>query len=280
VKILVTGAAGMLGSDVVRAAEFVNHEVVAAGHGEVDVTDRSAVERLVLQERPDAVLNCAAYTDVDGAEDDLSGAMDVNAEGAGFVAAAAAEIGAKVLYPSSDYVFDGSKSEPYVESDEPRPQSVYAQSKLAGEHETAGANPRHFVVRSAWLFGTSGRNFVETMLSLARDHGEVLVVRDQIGSPTYTAHLADALVRLVDTDAFGVHHLASQGECSWYEFAQEIFRQAGVDCRVMSCTTDELGRRAPRPRYSVLATERPDAIYLPHWKEGLASYLAERSVTA
>jgi dTDP-4-dehydrorhamnose reductase len=280
VKILVTGAAGMLGSDVVRAAEFVNHEVVASSHGELDVTDRSAVERFVLQGRPDAVINCAAYTDVDGAEDDLSGAMDVNAEGAGFVAAAAAEIGAKVLYPSSDYVFDGSKSEPYVESDEPRPQSVYAQSKLAGEHETVGANPRHFVVRSAWLFGTSGRNFVETMLSLARDHGEVLVVRDQIGSPTYTAHLADALVRLVDTDAFGVHHLASQGECSWYEFAQEIFRQAGVDCRVMSCTTDEFARPAPRPQYSVLGTERAEAIYLPHWKEGLASYLAERSVAA
>jgi dTDP-4-dehydrorhamnose reductase len=270
----------MLGSDVVRAAEFVNHEVVASGHAELDITDRSAVERFVFQERPDAVINCAAYTDVDGAEDDLSGAMDVNAEGASFVAAAAAEIGAKVLYPSSDYVFDGSKSEPYVESGEPRPQSVYAQSKLAGEHETLGANPRHFVVRSAWLFGTSGRNFVETMLSLARDHGEVLVVRDQIGSPTYTAHLADALVRLVDTDAFGIHHLASQGECSWYEFAQEIFRQAGVDCRVMSCTTDEFARPAPRPQYSVLGTERAEALYLPHWKEGLASYLAERSVAA
>jgi len=167
-----------------------------------------------------------------------------------------------------------------VESDAPRPQSVYGQSKLAGEHETAEANPRHYIVRSAWLFGTSGRNFVETMLSLARDHGEVLVVRDQVGCPTYTAHLADALVRLLDTEAYGVHHLASQGECSWYEFAQEIFSQAGVECRVMSCTADEFGRRAPRPAYSVLGTERAEALYLPHWKEGLASYLAERSVAA
>jgi dTDP-4-dehydrorhamnose reductase len=280
VKILVTGAAGMLGSDVVRAAEFVNHEVVALARSDLDVTDRQAVVRTMLQERPAAVVNCAAYTDVDGAEDDLDGAMDVNAEAAANVAVAAAEIGARVLYPSTDYVFDGYKDGPYVESDEPRPQSVYAQSKLAGEHETTEANPRHYIVRSAWLFGTSGRNFVETMLSLARDHGEVLVVRDQVGCPTYTAHLADALVRLLDTEAYGIHHLASQGECSWYEFALEIFAQSKMEVRVMSCTTDEFGRPAPRPAYSVLGTERAEALYLPHWKEGLASYLAERSVTA
>ena len=270
----------MLGSDVVRAAEFVNHEVVALGRSDLDITDRQAVMHMLFQERPAAVINCAAYTDVDGAEDDLGGAMDANAEGAANVATAAAEIGARVLYPSTDYVFDGSKVEPYVESDEPRPQSVYAQSKLAGEHETSEANPRHYIVRSAWLFGTSGRNFVETMLSLARDHGEVLVVRDQVGCPTYTAHLADALVRLLDTEAYGIHHLASQGECSWYEFAQEIFSQSDTQCRVMSCTADEFGRPAPRPAYSVLGTEREDALYLPHWKEALASYLAERSVAA
>jgi dTDP-4-dehydrorhamnose reductase len=279
-KILVTGAGGMLGSDVVRAAEFVNHEVAGYTHSELDIADRSAVERVMLEERPEVVINCGAYTDVDGAEDDLEGAMAVNAESATNVAAAANEVRAKVIYPSSDYVFDGTKGEPYVESDEPHPQSIYAQSKLAGEHDTAEANPRHFIARSAWLFGASGRNFVETMLTLARDHGEVLVVRDQVGCPTYTAHLADALVRLAGTEAYGIHHLASQGECSWFEFAQEIFRQAGVECRVMSCTADEFGRPAPRPSYSVLGTERADAIYLPHWKEGLASYLSERSVTA
>jgi dTDP-4-dehydrorhamnose reductase len=280
VKIVVTGAGGMLGSDVVRAAEFVNHDVAGFTHSELDIGDRAAIERALFKERPEVVINCAAYTDVDGAEEDLDGAMEVNAEGAANVAAAANEIGAKVIYPSSDYVFDGYKSEPYVESDEPRPQSIYAQSKLAGEHETAEANPRHFIARSAWLFGASGRNFVETMLSLARDHGEVVVVRDQVGCPTYTAHLADALVRLASSEAYGIHHLASQGECSWFEFAQEIFRQADVECRVMPCTSDEFGRPAPRPSYSVLGTERADAIYLPHWKEGLASYLSERSVTA
>jgi dTDP-4-dehydrorhamnose reductase len=231
---------------------------------------------IVRRRAPEAVVNCAGYTAVDAAEDDLIGAMGVNADGAKHVAAAAAEVGACVVYPSTDYVFDGSKGAPYVESDEARPESVYAQSKLAGERSSADANRRHFLVRSAWLFGTSGRNFVETMLRLAIDHGEVLVVRDQVGCPTYTAHLADAIVRLVDTDAYGVHHIAGAGECSWYEFAVEIFRQARVECRVMSCTTEELDRPAPRPPYSVLETERREAILLPEWEVGLASYLGER----
>jgi dTDP-4-dehydrorhamnose reductase len=280
VKILVTGGSGMLGTDVLRAAEFVNHEAVAPPSSELDVRDAAAVSRAIHAERPAAVIHCAAYTNVDGAEDDLRTAMEINAEGAGNVASAAAEVGAAVVYVSSDYVFDGMKGSPYVESDQPHPRSIYGQTKLAGEHETAEANPRHFIVRSSWLFGSAGRNFVETMLSLARDHGEVLVVRDQVGCPTYTGHLADAMVRLVDTEAYGIHHIAGDGEVSWYEYAQEIFSQAGVDCRVMSCTTDELSRRAPRPPYSVLATERREALYLPHWRDGLASYLAERRVTA
>jgi dTDP-4-dehydrorhamnose reductase len=280
VKILVTGAGGMLGQDVVRAAEYVNHETAALGHAELDILDPVAVAAAFHAEEPDAVINCAAYTNVDGAEDDLRGAMEANAEGAGNVARAAADVGARVVYPSTDYVFDGSKGEPYVESDAVRPTSVYGQTKLAGEHETAALAPAHYIVRSSWLFGARGRNFVETMLTLAADHGEVLVVRDQVGCPTYTGHLADALVRLVDTEAYGIHHVAGGGECSWYEFAVEIFEQAGVACRVMSCTTEEFARRAPRPAYSVLETERDQAIHLPHWKEGLASYLAERPAAA
>jgi len=276
VKILVTGAEGMLGRDVVRAARLVNHDVVALGHGEVDVTDADAVRRRLHEAAPDAVINCAAYTDVDGAEDDLRGAMKVNADGARNAAAAAAELDAAVVYPSTDYVFDGAKLGPYVESDEPRPQSVYGQSKLAGEHETAEANPSHFVVRTSWLFGVGGRNFVETMLRLAVDHGEVLVVRDQVGCATYTGHLADAIVRLLGTQAYGAHHIAAAGECSWYEFAVEIFEQVGVECRVMSLTAEELQRPAPRPAYSVLATERREAIHLPEWQLGLTSYLQER----
>ncbi len=275
-----TGAAGMLGSDVLRAGRAVNHEVVPLSRRDLDVTDADAVARRIFATAPDAVVNCAAYTDVDGAEGDLRAAMDANAEGAGVVAAAAAEAGASVVYPSSDYVFDGSKGAPYVESDAPRPLSVYAQSKLAGERKTVEASARHFVVRSAWLFGLAGRNFADTMLRLASDHGEVLVVRDQVGSPTYTGHLAEAIVRLVDTEAYGVHHVAAAGECSWYELALEVFRQGAVDCRVLSCTTEELGRPAPRPPYSALATERPEAILLPEWELGLAAYLDERARAA
>lgn len=270
----------MLATDVRRAAQAVNHEVVPLTHGDLDVTDAGAVARRVADGKPDAVINCAAYTDVDGAEDDLSGAMDLNADAAGTVAAAAAEVGARVVYPSTDYVFDGTKGEPYVESDATRPLSVYAQSKLAGERLTAEANARHFIVRSAWLFGLAGRSFPDTMLRLAADHGEVVVVRDQVGSPTYTAHLAEAIVRLLDSDAYGVHHVAAAGECSWYELALELFRRAGVDCRVLSCTTEEFAAPAPRPPYSVLATERPEAILLPGWELGLAAYLDERARAA
>jgi dTDP-4-dehydrorhamnose reductase len=279
-RILVTGAGGMLGHDVVRAAEYVNHEVMALPRAELDATDRDAVRRTIVGAAPDAVVNCAAWTDVDGAEEDPDGAARLNGLAAGDVAAAAAEAGAAIVQPSTDYVFDGEKHLPYVESDEPNPLSAYGRSKLAGESEVAAANPRHFVVRSSWLFGATGQNFVETMLRLGRDLGEVVVVRDQVGCPTYTGHLADALVRLVDTDAYGLHHIAGGGQCSWFEFAVEIFEQAGVESRTLSCATDEFPRPARRPAYSVLGTEREYALYLPDWREGLASYLAERAVTS
>jgi dTDP-4-dehydrorhamnose reductase len=278
VKILVTGAGGMLGTDFVRAATYWNHEVVGFTHTELDITDADAVWRACVREQPEVVVNCAAYTNVDGAEDDLEGATGANVDGARFVALGAAEVGASVVYPSTDYVFDGLKGEPYIESDKTRPLSVYGQTKATGEAETAAANQRYYIVRSSWLFGTAGRNFVETMLALGGDQGDVVVVRDQVGCPTYTAHLADALVRLIGTTAFGIHHIAGGGECSWYEFAEEIFRQSALEVRMMSMTTAELSRPAPRPPYSVLSTERTEAIYLPEWQEGLAAYLAERAV--
>jgi dTDP-4-dehydrorhamnose reductase len=278
-KVLVCGAGGMLGQDVVRVARSANHEVVALPRAELDVTDSAAVENAVAAARPAAVVNCAAYTDVDGAEEEHEEALRVNAAGAANVAAAAARARASVVYPSTDYVFDGTQGEPYVESDEPAPLSSYGRSKLSGEEQTATANERHYVVRSSWLFGTGGRNFVETMLSLAHDHGEVVVVRDQVGSPTYTGHLAEGLVRLLDSHAFGLHHMASSGSCSWYEFALEIFDRAGVECRVLSCTTDDFPRPAPRPAYSVLGSDwGEDGIRLPSWTEGLDAYLAERTV--
>jgi dTDP-4-dehydrorhamnose reductase len=276
VKVLVFGAGGMLGQDLVRAARLANHRVTALARGDADITDAAAVARAVESAAPEAVVNCAAFTNVDGAESEADEARRVNAEGARNVALAAAKVGASVVYPSSDYVFDGSKRSPYVESDEPSPLSSYGASKLAGEVETSAVNPRHFIVRSSWLFGTAGRNFVETMLELAGQQPQVLVVRDQTGSPTYTAHLAEGLVRLLATDAYGLHHMAAGGECTWYDFAVEIFDRAGVECSVMSATTAELGRPAPRPEYSVLGTQWDEAIHLPDWQQGLRSYLVER----
>lgn len=275
-KLLVTGAAGMLGRDVMLAAGNAGHDVVGYGRTELDVTDAAALERKLDLERPGVVINCAAWTDVDGAEEAEEAAMAVNGLGAGNVAAAAAAIGAPVVYVSSDYVFDGAKGAPYVESDQPAPLSAYGRTKLAGEEATAAANKRHFVVRSAWLFGVGGPNFVETMLRLAADHGEVLVVRDQVGSPTYTWHLAYGIVRLIEGVEYGIHHMAAEGQCSWYEFAREIFDQAKVECKVLSATTEMLGRPAPRPPYSALTSQREHAIRLPSWQDGLAGYLAQR----
>jgi dTDP-4-dehydrorhamnose reductase len=250
----------MLGQDVARASGGL-----ALSRAELDVTDRAAVGDAIAPD--DVVFNCAAWTDVDGAEEHETEATRVNGDGARNVAEAAG----KVIYVSSDYVFDGTKREPYLESDPVRPLSAYGRSKLAGERATAGANPRHFVVRSSWLFGPGGKNFVETMLGLGP---EVRVVEDQVGCPTFTGHLAAALVRLAETEDYGVHHMAASGSCSWFEFAREIFARAGVDTRVKPCTTAEFPRPAPRPAYSVLASERGHR--LPGWQEGLDAYLGVR----
>ncbi len=275
-KVLITGAGGMLGRDVVLAAGNAGHDVVGFGHTELDVTDEATVKAKIEQERPDVVINCAAWTDVDGAEEAEDAALEVNGAGAAHIAAAAATVDASVVYVSSDYVFDGAKGAPYVETDETAPLSAYGRTKLAGEETTAAANKRHFVVRSSWLFGIGGSNFVETMLRLATTQNEVLVVRDQVGSPTYTWHLAYGIVRLIEGIEFGIHHMAAAGSCSWYEFAREIFEQAEVECRVLSATTEMLGRPAPRPPYSALVSQRRHAIELPAWRDGLAGYLAQR----
>jgi len=275
-KLLVTGAAGMLGHDVMLAAGNAGHDVVGFGRAELDVTDPAALERKFDLERPDVVINAAAWTDVDGAEGAEQEAFAVNGTGAGNVAAAAAALGASVVYVSTDYVFDGAKGSPYVESDQPAPLSAYGRTKLAGEEATVAANKRHFVVRSAGLFGVGGPNFVATMLKLAADHGEVLVVRDQVTSPTYTWHLAYGIVRLIEGIEFGIHHMAAAGQCSWYECAREIFEQAKVECKVLSSTSELLGRPAPRPACSALMSQREHAIRLPSWQDGLAGFLAQR----
>jgi dTDP-4-dehydrorhamnose reductase len=263
----------MLGQDVMRVA---GEDAIGLTRAELDVTDHVAVERALRGARPDAVVNCAAYTNVDGAESDEDTATRVNADGAGNIAAAAAAVDAFVVQPSTDYVFDGTKGEPYIESDGTSPRSAYGRSKLCGEWTTAEANPGHAIVRTSWLFGTGGRNFVDTMLGLS---GDVKVVDDQVGCPTFTGHLAEALVELADGRRTGVLHVAGAGACSWHEFAAEIFRQAGKDdVELRPCTTEEFPRPAPRPAYSVLATKRSDTPRLPDWREGLKAYLAERAV--
>jgi len=279
-KLLVTGAAGMLGRDVMLAAGNAGHEVVGYGRAELDVTDPAALDRRLELERPDVVINCAAWTDVDGAETAEEAAFAVNGSGTGNVAAAAAKVEARIVHVSTDYVFDGAKGAPYVESDQPAPLSAYGRTKLAGEEAVAAANKRHFIVRSAGLFGVGGRNFVETMLRLSQAQNEVTVVRDQVGSPTYTWHLAYGIVRLIEGIEYGIHHMAAAGQCSWYEFAREIFEQAHVECRVLSITSEEFGAAAPRPAFSALVSQREHAIRLPSWQDGLAGYLAQRKAEA
>jgi dTDP-4-dehydrorhamnose reductase len=277
VKIVVTGAGGMLGRDVVAAARSEAHEVIGLNRADLDVTDGDAVERCLQEAGPDAVINCAAWTDVDGAEENESQAATVNVDGARNVATAAAHAGATVLYPSTDYVFDGSKDGPYVESDSTAPLNAYGRTKLAGEGATAATNPRSLIVRTAWLFGPGGKNFVETMLRLAADRDSVDVVRDQVGCPTYTGHLAAGLLLLVEENGHGVRHMAGEGTCSWFEFAREIFNQASVDCDVVPTTSDSVERKAKRPANSALISTHETPIVLPRWQRGLSDYLATRA---
>jgi dTDP-4-dehydrorhamnose reductase len=213
----------------------------------------------------DLVLHAAAWTDVDGAEADPQGAAAVNVGGTQHVA----ELDAPIVYFSTDYVFDGRSGRPYVESDAPSPLSAYGRTKLHGE---GAAGERAWIVRSSWLFGATGTNFVRTMLRLGGEREEVAVVDDQRGCPTYVGHLAAATREVVELP-FGVWHVAADGECTWAEFAEAIFAEAGIDCRVRRITTAELGRPAPRPAYSVLRSER-QAPRLPHWREGLRDCLA------
>ena len=275
-KVIVTGAEGILGGDFVTVAEAEGHQVVALGHDDLDVTDPVRVERVITREHPGAVVNCAAYTNVDAAEENEKEAELVNAQGAGFVADAAAKADAKVIYLSTDYVFDGTKKGPYRESDDANPINAYGRTKLAGERATALVTKRSFIVRTSWLFGPRGGNFVETMLRAGQGGGPVVVVHDQVGCPTYSGHLAIGLVRLLDSTAFGYHHMTGRGSCSWYEFALEIFRQAEVVTRVMATTSEMMQRPAQRPRNSVLVSGREAPITLPDWRRGLGDYLARR----
>jgi dTDP-4-dehydrorhamnose reductase len=262
-RVLITGAGGQLGRALQEA--FGDDDVLALRREDWDVTLPPSDEW--SQGGFDLVLHTAAWTDVDGAEADPQQATAVNVGGT----ANAAALGAPLVSFSTDYVFDGRSSRPYVESDGPSPLSAYGRSKLLGE---AAAGEEAWVVRSSWLFGPIGDNFLRTMLRLGPEREEVAVVADQRGCPTYVGHLAHAVRELVDRDRErGVWHLAASGDCTWADFAEAIFEAAGIDSRVRRITTQELGRPAPRPAYAVLRSERPDALVLPHWREGLRECL-------
>jgi dTDP-4-dehydrorhamnose reductase len=260
-RTLITGAGGQLGHALVRA--FADDELLALDRAGWDVRQVAPP----LPWTPDLVLHAAAWTNVDGAEDDPQGAAAANVGGTAHVAALAAPL---VAF-SSDYVFDGTKAGAYVESDAPAPLSAYGRSKLHGE---AAAGERAWVVRSSWLFGETGHNFVRTMLRLGAERDEVAVVDDQRGCPTYVGHLAEATRELVDAEAgFGIWHLAAAGDCTWADFAEAIFEDGGLDCRVRRITTAEFDAKAPRPKMSILRSQK-GAPELPHWRDGLRACLA------
>ncbi len=277
-RLLVTGAAGMLGQDVVRAAEAAGHVIVGLAREDVNITDAVATEMAIGDAAPDVVIHCAAWTDVDGAETSPARAQDTNATGAGNVAAAAARAGAWIVQISTDYVFDGTKRAPYLESDPASPISVYGSSKLAGEREVAARCPeRHTIVRTSWLFGTRGHCFPATIMRLAAERDELTVVDDQVGCPTFTGHLAQGIVDLAEapTPPLGIVHMAAAGSCSWYELAREVVASAGLACELRAGDTADLARPARRPAYSVLATERGEIVpRLPDWRQGLAQYMS------
>jgi dTDP-4-dehydrorhamnose reductase len=259
--VLITGAGGQLG--VALADAFAGDDVVALTRGGWDIRQPAPASL----EPPDLVLHAAAWTNVDGAEDDPQGAAEVNVAGTSHVA----ELGAPLVAFSTDYVFDGRKTTAYLESDSPNPISAYGRTKLHGE---AAAGEAAWIVRSSWLFGPTGHNFVRTMLRLGAEREEVAVVDDQRGCPTYVGHLAAATRELVDGGAaYGVWHLAAGCDCTWADFGEAIFAEAGLDCRVRRITTAEFGARAPRPTLSVLRSEKA-APELPHWREGLTACLA------
>ena len=260
-RTLITGAGGQLGHALVQA--FGGDELLALDRAGWDVRH----EAPPLPWTPDLVLHAAAWTNVDAAEDDPQDAAAANVGGTANVAA----LGAPLVAFSSDYVFDGAKAGAYVESDAPAPLSAYGRSKLHGE---AAAGERAWVVRSSWLFGETGHNFVRTMLRLGAERDEVSVVDDQRGCPTYVGHLADATRELVDAGAgFGIWHLAAAGDCTWADFAEAVFEDGGLDCRVRRITTAEFGAKAPRPKTSILRSEK-GAPELPHWRDGLRVCLA------
>lgn len=275
-KVLVTGVKGQLGYDVVNELEKRGHTAIGTDVEEMDITDEGKVREVLDAEKPDAVIHCAAYTAVDAAEDNVELCRKINAEGTENIAKACKELGCKLLYVSTDYVFNGEGERPWEPDDEREPLNVYGQTKYEGELAVEKYVEKFFIVRIAWVFGINGKNFIKTMLRLGEDHDELTVVADQIGSPTYTYDLARLLVDMIGSDKYGRYHATNEGLCSWYDFAVEIFRQAGMDVRVHPVTSEEYPAKAKRPHNSRMdkaKLEENGFERLPDWKDALGRYL-------
>ena len=277
-KVLVTGTKGQLGYDVVNELEKRGHTAVAVDIEEMDITDAVSVERVITEAEVEAVIHCAAYTAVDAAEDNVEICRRVNAEGTENIAKVCKKLDLKMIYISTDYVFDGEGERPWEPDDERHPLNVYGQTKYEGELAVEKYLEKYFIVRIAWVFGVNGKNFIKTMLKLSETHEELNVVDDQVGSPTYTYDLAVLLVDMVESDKYGRYHATNEGLCTWYEFAKEIFRQAGVEVNVNPVTSDMFPAKAKRPKNSRMSKEKLDANgfhRLPTWQDALERYLSE-----
>ena len=277
-KVFVTGVGGQLGYDVVNELEKRGHEAVGVDIQEMDITDANSVDQVIGEAAPDAVIHCAAYTAVDAAEDNVEICRKVNADGTQNIANKCKQLDIPMIYISTDYVFDGQGERPWLPDDERAPLNVYGQTKYEGELAVQNTLDKYFIVRIAWVFGVNGKNFIKTMLNLGKTRDSLTVVNDQFGSPTYTYDLAKLLVDMVQTDKYGIYHATNEGICTWYEFACEIFKQAGLNVSVAPVTADQYPAKAKRPSNSRMSKDKLEENgfeRLPSWQDALARYLKE-----
>lgn len=275
-KVLVTGVKGQLGYDVVNELKKRGHVPVGVDVEEMDITDTSKVEEVIEHEMPDAVVHCAAYTAVDAAEDNVDICRKVNGEGTENIAKVCGKFDIKLIYISTDYVFDGEGTHMWQPDDQRNPLNVYGQTKYEGELAVEKYTEKYFIVRIAWVFGVNGKNFIKTMLNLGSTRDELNVVNDQVGSPTYTYDLAKLLVDMVESDKYGKYHATNEGLCTWCEFAKEIFKQAGMNVKVNPVSSEEFPAKAKRPHNSRMSKDKLEANgfeRLPAWEDALARYL-------
>ena len=277
-RVLVTGVKGQLGYDVVNECKKQGIDPVGVDIEEMDITDEAAVRKVITESNVEAVIHCAAYTAVDAAEDNVDLCRKVNAGGTENIAKVCKELDLKMMYISTDYVFDGQGERPWQPDDERHPLNVYGQTKCEGEYAVEKYLDKYFIVRIAWVFGVNGKNFIKTMLRLGKERGAVSVVNDQIGSPTYTFDLAVLLVDMIQTEKYGRYHATNEGLCCWYEFACEIFQQAGMDVKVTPVSSDQFPAKAKRPSNSRMSKDKLEENgfnRLPTWQDALSRYLKE-----